>query len=428
MSEFDKQESDFIQFLRRLPFDDAPRPEHGAALREQVLRKFDQAIAAKTAGRPWKHTFDSWRELMRRPVPRLVAVTIVCLSITAPWLLFPGRQSTAFAFDNFATVLVEAKTARFQMEITIEGQPKQKVKAYYLAPGRFRQEMAFLGAGSVSISDDIAGKMVMLMPAMKTAMVTTSKGKPKDQPPNDPFFRLRELLTKSRDMKDNPFKPIGEKEINGKQVTGFRSDSAFGQCTIWGDPKTGHPVRVEAVWSVTPRNETVMSDFEIDVDLKESMFDLTPPADYKVQSFEVDLSKPGEPDLVEAFKACGNLSGGEFPDSVGLLGQLSFIVKHTKERFKNASNDQVQKITKEIMPIAHGFQFGLELPASADAHYAGKGVKQGTADKPIFWYKPEGSTKYRVIHADLTVKDADAAPQVPGADRLNKASRTAQPN
>src|ERR1700677_1677146 len=113
--------------------------------------------------------------------------------------------------------------------------------------------------------------MVVLMPAMKTAMVTTSKGKPKDQPPNDPFFRLRELLTKSRDMKENPFKPIGEKEINGKQVTGFRSDSAFGQCTIWGDPKTGHPVRVEAVWSVTPRNETVMSDFEIDVDLKESM-------------------------------------------------------------------------------------------------------------------------------------------------------------
>jgi hypothetical protein len=47
MSEFDKQESDFIQFLRRLPFDDAPRPEHGAALREQVLRKFDQAIARR---------------------------------------------------------------------------------------------------------------------------------------------------------------------------------------------------------------------------------------------------------------------------------------------------------------------------------------------------------------------------------------------
>ena len=132
--------------------------------------------------------------------------------------------------------------------------------------------------------------------------------------------------------------------------------------------------------------------------------------------------------MVDAFKACGKLSGGEFPDSVGLLGQLAFIVKHTKERFKSASNDEVQKITREISPITRGFQFGLELPASAGAYYAGKGVKQGTVEKPIFWYKPEGSTKYRVIHADLTVKDADTAPQVSGADRLNKASQIAQPN
>jgi hypothetical protein len=271
----------------------------------------------------------------------------------------------------------------------------------------------------VSISDDVSGKLLTLMPATKTAMVMTSKGQAKDQPPNEPFFRLRALLAKNRDPKDTPFKPIGDKEINGKQATGFRSESAFGQFTLWGDPKTGHPVRVEAVWSGTPRSETVMSDFEINVDLKESMFDLTPPADYKVQAFEIDLSKPGEQDLVDAFKACGALSGGEFADSLGLIAQTLFITKHTKERFKNASNDDMQKIMKEISPISRGFRFALELPASAEAHYAGKGVKQGTADKPIFWYKPEGSTKYRVINADFTVTDADAAPQVSGAERLN---------
>jgi outer membrane lipoprotein-sorting protein len=420
MDDLDKQEVEMFQLLREKPFDDAPRPEHRDALRERALHRFDQARAAKTTARPWKHTFNSWRKLMRRPIPRLVAATIVGLSMTAPWLIFPGHSSTAFAFDNFATALVEAKTARFQMEITIEGQPNQKVRAYYMAPGKFRQEMAFLGAGSVSISDDIAGKMLMLMPLTKTALVTTSKGKPKDQPPQDPFFRLRELLAKSRDLKDNPFKPIGDKEINGKEATGFRSDTALGRFTIWGDPKTGNPVRVEAVWSGTPRNETVMSEFEINVDLNESLFDLTPPAGYKVQSMEVDVSKPGEQDLVEAFRACGKLSGGEFPDSPSIVRQLFFITKHTKERFKNASNDEMQKLAKEISPITRGLRFALELPASADAHYAGKGVRQGAADKPIFWYKPESSMKYRVINADLSVTEADAAPQVPGAERLNK--------
>jgi outer membrane lipoprotein-sorting protein len=427
MAEFDNDESEFAQFLRELPFDDTPRPEHCDALRDQVLHRFDHARAAKTATRTFKHTFDSWRELMRRPVPRFSAVTILCLSIAAFWLIVPGHQSSAFAFNSFATALAEAKTARFQMEIRIEGQPNRKVQAYYLAPGRFRQEMTMFGAGSVSISDDVSGKMVMLMTATKTAMVMTSKGQPKDQPPNEPFFRLRELLSKNRDTKNDPFKPIGEKEINGKPATGFRSDSALGQFTLWGDPKTGNPVRVEAVWSGTPRTETVLSDFEINVDLNASMFDLTPPADYKVQSFDIDVSKPGELDLVNSFRVSATMSGGEFPDSLGLLGQLFFITKHTKERFKNPSYDEKQQLMKELALLTRGFRFALELSESADAHYAGKGVKQGAAGTPIFWYKPPGSMKFRVINADLTVQDADGAPRVSGAVRLNTTSQTSQP-
>jgi hypothetical protein len=141
MPEVNKYESEFFEFLRELPFDDTPRPEHGDAQRERVLRDFDQARASKTADRPWKQTLNTWKELMRRPIPRLVAVTIVFLSIAAPWLVFPGHQSTASAFDNFATALVEAKTARFQTEVTVAGLLKQKIQAYYLAPGRFRQEM-----------------------------------------------------------------------------------------------------------------------------------------------------------------------------------------------------------------------------------------------------------------------------------------------
>ena len=65
--------------------------------------------------------------------------------------------------------------------------------------------------------------------------------------------------------------------------------------------------------------------------------------------------------------------------------------------------------------IGRGISFASELPDSADAHYAGKGVKRDEPDRPIFWYKPEGSEKYRVIYADLSVKDADAAPEIAGA-------------
>ena len=63
--------------------------------------------------------------------------------------------------------------------------------------------------------------------------------------------------------------------------------------------------------------------------------------------------------------------------------------------------------------VGRGLDFANQLPPATDSHYAGKGVKLGTPDKPIFWYRPKDAKKYRVIYADLTVREADAAPNVP---------------
>jgi hypothetical protein len=62
------------------------------------------------------------------------------------------------------------------------------------------------------------------------------------------------------------------------------------------------------------------------------------------------------------------------------------------------------------------------LPREADAHYAGKGIKLGAADTPIFWYRPTDAEKYRVIYADLSVREADRAPSVPNAQPIVSAS------
>ena len=59
--------------------------------------------------------------------------------------------------------------------------------------------------------------------------------------------------------------------------------------------------------------------------------------------------------------------------------------------------------------------FTVLLPKEADAHYAGKGVSLGAADTPIFWYRPKDAKKYRVIYADLSVREADTPPSVPVA-------------
>jgi len=45
----------------------------------------------------------------------------------------------------------------------------------------------------------------------------------------------------------------------------------------------------------------------------------------------------------------------------------------------------MKKVVEFQIPIQRGLLFALMLPSDADARYAGKGVKLGAADKPIFW-------------------------------------------
>ena len=72
----------------------------------------------------------------------------------------------------------------------------------------------------------------------------------------------------------------------------------------------------------------------------------------------------------------------------------------------------IQEQTQKQMPLMQkrmrGITFYAMLTPENDPHYAGKGVKLGTPNRPILWYKPTGAAKYRVIYADLSVKELPA--------------------
>lgn len=363
---------------------------------------------------------------MRRPMPRFIAVSAACLAIAAVWMFVPGRQSTAQAFNMFAEALVNARSATFQMTVEIEGQPKQTAKSYYLAPGKFRNEMPNV----VTISNFDAGKMVTRIDATKTFAVMNFVNVPEDPAKRqsfDLFGKLRDLLAQGRDAKDEQYEPLGEKMIDGHRAIGFRGATGLAAVTMWGDPETGLPLSVETVWSGLPRMEATMFDFKLNAELDPTMFDTKPPADYKVMSYDVDVSKAGEADLVAALRAIGDLGDGEF---LARLDVQSMGAAMTKRMF-SGKEKKPEDISKELMQlslvIGRGITWALELPKSADAHYAGKGVKRGEPDRPIFWYKPEGKKTYRVIYADLSVKDAERAPEVPGAERIEPVNPAAKP-
>ena len=79
--------------------------------------------------------------------------------------------------------------------------------------------------------------------------------------------------------------------------------------------------------------------------------------------------------------------------------------KFIEARMQKFMKAQMPKIMAAIRKFKPGSAFVDSLPPEADAHYAGKGVSLGAADKPIFWYRPKDAKKYRVIYADLSVKD-----------------------
>ena len=84
-------------------------------------------------------------------------------------------------------------------------------------------------------------------------------------------------------------------------------------------------------------------------------------------------------------------------------------------------NDEPPAAANAELSLRRAFMFPLFLGPNAEAHYAGKGIKLDSKDSPILWFKPKGAKTYRVIYADLTVKDSDAAPIVPGATPIGGA-------
>ena len=67
------------------------------------------------------------------------------------------------------------------MELQVTGQPRQEFQAYFLAPGKYRQELS----GTYNIIDTHAGRIVSVAPAQTQVMVMTVKGEPKDKGATD---------------------------------------------------------------------------------------------------------------------------------------------------------------------------------------------------------------------------------------------------
>ena len=420
MTDFNDEQ--FGRRLSRTSIDDAPQADHRTRLRQQALAAFDGEQSTVSWITTFRYSLSDWRTIMSRPLPRVAAsllvIVVVALGVS---LITPDNANTAWA-DMVETIL-NAKSAKFKVTVTVEGQQPQTMDAMILEPNRFRQEGP---VGMIMIADWSVGKTVSLVPAQKMATVTTITDRPKDAPAQGFFQQLKAQLLEEKNNPKVKREALGEKMIDGHPAVGSRITGPLQTMTIWGDPVSGLPYRIESSVKMMPNTTVVMSDFELNVNLDESLFSLEPPADYTVVKMDVSASMPTEKDLVAALRTFSDKADGSFPDSLDRKSWLGPLFKGLGKGGK-PSEKKMQELAKVSAELTRGFLFALTLPEQAEATYAGKGVQRDMVDKPIFWYKPEGADKYRVIYADLSLKDVGTAPQVESAQPLNKDEMSKRP-
>lgn len=311
--------------------------------------EFDQSEPGMICSRQRSRSPDNWRWIMRSPVFHVSTAAVFILAVTFVALFFYAGGPT-FAFADFAAPILESKTVRFKITIETKGPPVQTLtgELMVLEGVRMRQVTQLPDKSKVVVVQDLSQrKSLMLVPASKTATVLTSTSERNDKTPEFDaavFFRLFQLIAEKPDAVEH--ESLGEKELDDRNVVGFRMSSQAHELTLWGDPNTGLPVRVETTSGIEGSVKATFSDFVFNADMDESLFSLEPPAGYTVteQTVNSDVSPPEEEDLIEMLREYSELFDGAFPDS------LDFLTTATRFGKKVGLRMGAQKMWEGLVP------------------------------------------------------------------------------
>jgi outer membrane lipoprotein-sorting protein len=398
-------------------------------LRRRMPEVLDAMSAEATRTTSLARRSPNWRLTMRSRICRVAAAAVFALAIAGVVFWFHGDGATLVLAD-FLRPIIEAKTARFKKIQETAGEPTTASRVMWMAPNQTREEFSDeSGLRMVTIFDWKKGKSLALAIAEKRAMIHDLK-MPPGHVSKDWFTRWRSRLLDDRGDPDFQSQPLGTKEIDGRHAVGYCLTGHGQVINLWGDPTTGLPISVEMTDPMYPKAKLTMSNFEFNIDFDESLFSVEPPAGYATTHI-VEKSAghvSDENDLIEMFRCYSELNGGAFKDKLDADGVATVLFNKFKTKLGLGKGEKLNERAEQEMSdvsaqLFRGIGFATRLPLESDAHYAGKGVLFGAADKPIFWYRLKDSKKYRVIYADLTVHDADTPPNVPNAQPVPKAAK-----
>ncbi|MHC4166501.1 MAG: hypothetical protein ACYSWQ_06050 [Planctomycetota bacterium] len=337
-----------------------------------------------------------WRLIMKSRVAKLTAAAVIIIAVTLGMFEFLGPSSMAWA--DVVEPLLNARTAVLDIVVGADG--NDTVIHDEVMGSRIRRTVSNI-TGPDIIIDLEQQKMLTLEHDKKTAVTIELAGL---EGVENYLQRLQNLVVKLQESSDFSVDNEGLQEIDGIEYVVFVAQGNDQTITIWADPETAVPARIE---HKTPNMQIACENMQFDIELDEARFSMEVPEGYVTRDAGIDFKDSSESSFVETLRIWAEIiEDGHFPESIALEDVVKMGPKFG-QGMKRAGLTEEQQI--EIATRwGQGFVFIRFFKGQGEWHYAGQGVKLGDAGKAIFWYQPQDSETWRVIYGDLRVEDVAA--------------------
>ena len=337
------------------------------------------------------------RRTMMHSIARAAVVVAAVTAALVAWQYVGGPTGAVVTFARAVQPVLDANTAVMDVILGTD-EPDAPIMHDMVKGSRIRRTYSN-APDVVAIIDMETWRCLTLAEAGKRAIYTDIKGP--SAAPNF-FGELRAGILRMQSDAGGVVENLGARQIDGRETIGFLVRQPSQELTIWADSETGLPLHIEYA---TGSLSITLKNMQFDVSIEESLFSMEVPAGYTVQETQLDLGGATEAEFIEGLRILAEFTGnGQFPDSVAVEDFLKLVsaLRQKREQLGLSGEERTAQGVKLQKYVA----FMASLQTQGTWQYRGQGVKLGAPETPIFWYQPQGSATYRVIYADLSVRQA----------------------
>jgi len=324
--------------------------------------------------------------IMKSRTTKLATAAVVIIAVFIG-IHYPGGSING-ASVAFGEVLGYIQTSSYNFDLTIEPITEEHpseadtIQAMVLELGRLRLDCS---APKISwITDFNTGKCLLIFHQNKAGVLMEDLviNNMKDEI-GGIYALFSRPIANLWNLQDGTQENLGEKQIDGQTVTGFRvfQKGPYFEydITIWANITTGEPVLVEVLSKPLdtshPSMKWIMNNFILDVEPDEKLFNLEVPEGYTLsQQWDLDELQPGAEPSAEAKKIVEMLElwpRGQKTKAVEILlgldwaqplefGNEPYIFSITEKAYislkfedRKRAMDEIRAIAETVMQIVY---------------------------------------------------------------------------